>query len=158
MSTHATRQRNSIHVQMVTWSIYDTRHPKHPHSPMCCYEQHPYEPPSWTHYMESYLGTAYYTLHIPIRLLHQHIWLYRDLCKHAVSASRTCTLSCQLSDAIAVICVGSFALVTISDLIQTSFSDLFWILVHTFVFGFIHIIQVPFQSRFMESHIGQSGP
>ena len=33
-SVHAPRQRNSTYVQTFRWSIYETRRPEHPHSPI----------------------------------------------------------------------------------------------------------------------------
>ena len=40
-SIHAPRQRNSRYVQMVRWSIYETRLPEHPHWPIRLYKRCP---------------------------------------------------------------------------------------------------------------------
>ena len=48
---HAPRQRNSTYVHTVRWSIYKTRRPDHPHSPIRQYERRPQGPPSRPCYM-----------------------------------------------------------------------------------------------------------
>ena len=52
-SIHAPRQRNSTYVQTVRQSIYETKWPYHPHSPIRQYWQLPQGPPLWPRYMES---------------------------------------------------------------------------------------------------------
>ena len=49
---HAPRQRNIMYVHTVRRSIYETRRPEQPHSPIRRYKRRPQGPPSWTRYME----------------------------------------------------------------------------------------------------------
>ena len=72
---YAPRHSNSLYGQTYIWSVYDTRRAKHPHSPICRYEQRPQAPVS-TRYMESCLTRP--DLHIRQRLHLQ----YRHLCCH----------------------------------------------------------------------------
>ena len=45
VSVHEPRQSNSMYVQTIRQSIYETRLPEHPHSPIRRYEQRPQGPP-----------------------------------------------------------------------------------------------------------------
>ena len=47
---HSPRHRNSTYVHTVRHSIYETRQPEHPHSPIRRYERHPQGPSSRPHY------------------------------------------------------------------------------------------------------------
>ena len=50
-SVHEPRHRNSTYIQTVRQSIYETRQPEHPHSPIRRYERCPQGPPSRPRYM-----------------------------------------------------------------------------------------------------------
>ena len=64
-------------------SIYNKRNPKHPHSPVRCYERRPKVPPPWIHYMEFFPSTV--RIYATIR---QHIRPYLRLChSHDVTIS-----------------------------------------------------------------------
>ena len=92
-STHAPRQRNSMYVQTVRWSIYDKRQTEHPHLPIRRYKRSPQETPLltplhgilprhgptlWYSYIYVY-GYVYDPMHL--RRRHDH-------CKHCTAASR----------------------------------------------------------------------
>ena len=49
-SAHAPRQSNSTYVYTVRRSIYKTRRPEHPHSPIRRYKRRPQVPTSWPCY------------------------------------------------------------------------------------------------------------
>ena len=49
-SVHAPIHRNSMHIQTIIRSIYKTRRPKYPHSPIFRYQQRPQGPTSWPCY------------------------------------------------------------------------------------------------------------
>ena len=77
--------------------------------------------------MEYFPNTAYYMLHLPIRLQHWHLCRRHDLRDHYAAASISRPLMRQLSDKSSVIGIGSFALVAISDLIQLTTPGLTWL-------------------------------
>ena len=53
-SVHAPRHRNSTYIQMVRWSIYETRRPKHPHLQIRHYQWRVQGSASPPRYMESW--------------------------------------------------------------------------------------------------------
>ena len=109
-SAHAPRHRNSMYVQTVRRSIYDTRQPEHPHSPIRQYEQRPQGPP----FTASLHGIL--TGHGPtLRYVYIYVYIYfyiynsvnlrrrHDHCEHCTAASRYFPQSHQISDVIPVI-------------------------------------------------------
>ena len=55
VSTQLPRQSNITYLQMIIWSTYDTRRPKHPHLPFRCYKWLPRGPPCFTALLHSIL-------------------------------------------------------------------------------------------------------
>ena len=70
-SVHAPRQRNGMYVQTVRWSIYETRRPEHPHSPIRRYERLPQGPPSRTHYTP--YDSPHHSIFMIFYQIHNHI-------------------------------------------------------------------------------------
>ena len=63
---HAPIQRSITNVQIVRWSIYDTRRPEHPHLQVLWYKHPPQGTSARTCYMESCMEMA---------SSHLHLWL-----------------------------------------------------------------------------------
>ena len=161
-------------------SIYDTRCPKHPHSPIRQYEWRPQEP----------------CLVNPIICNHVRTWSVSTLCYVYIYGPGTTQKSkpsqslchriniCQLSVTSSVVGINSSALatvyeliwlnisnyirlavsdsirLTVSDSIQFTVSDsiwlsVFWFSLNVFIFDLSYIIWVILQLDFSESHIVQ---
>ena len=122
VSVHVPRQRNITYGQTLIWSIYNTRWPKHPHLPILWYKWLPHGPALWTHYMESWIGTDWtYTTSTSMSTV-----LEFPLTSWFPWSLRCRVKSHQVSDASAIIGIGSSALATISDLTQFHLPCLIW--------------------------------
>ena len=119
-------------------SIYKTIQPKHPHSPICWYQQRPQRPTSYPHYMESWMFHIHNTS--------------TGLCISAAIMIVTSTLprynptNCYIwsTALIPIIAIRSF-LVTVFDLIPLMIFDLVWL---NYGFDLIRLNFIIFQTWF----------
>ena len=108
-------------------SIYDTRRPKHPHSPIRWYERCPQVSASFSplYGILPWHGLIFDTYMSTVLALRQH----HDHCEQSITASRSRLFLRQISKASVVVNIGSSALSTVSDFIRLILFDLIWITV-----------------------------
>ena len=128
-SLHATIQRIRTYIQKFRRSIYNTRWPEHPHSPIHRYKRHPQGPHLHVPVVWNPSCTRTYSTLRQLLRIHLRSW---NFCRHHqhhehwTTASRASSSPHQISDASAIIGIGRSVLEAVSHWIQLTCS-LIWL-------------------------------